>query len=45
MRLVLFNIGWMNLYRGETPDGPVVGGGANEVKYEVENFLPIGGWH
>ena len=45
MPLVLFNITWMNLYRGRTPDDPGVGGGASEVKYEVENFLPIGGWY
>ena len=45
MRLVLFNITWMNLYRGRTPDDPVARGGASEVKYEVENFLPIGGWY
>ena len=49
MRLVLFNIGWMERYQGRTPDDSIHGGGAyvdeHEHGSEVENFLPIGGWY
>jgi len=43
--LVLFNIGWMKNYRGQTADDKVVNGGRwvqdNEEGAEVWNFLPI----
>ena len=49
MPLVLFNICWMQHYRGQTPDDPIHGGGAYPDEhghgFEVENFLPIGGWY
>ena len=45
MSMVLFNIGWMKFYRGQTSDDPIVGGGSDVNKLEVENFLPLGGWH
>ena len=48
MRLVLFNIGWMERYQGQTPDDSIHGGGGYPDEhghgFEVENFLPIGGW-
>ena len=45
MPVVLFNVGWMKDYRGQTPDDPIVGGGADDEKLEDENFLPLDGWH
>ena len=49
MPLVLFNICWMQHYRGQTPDDPIHGGGAyldeHGHGFEVENFLSIGGWY
>ena len=49
MPLVLFNISWMERYQGQTPDDSIHGGGAypdeHRHGFEVENFLPIGGWY
>ena len=49
MALVLFNIGWMNYYRGLTKSDKIVNGGSyirdNEFGFEVTNFLPIGDWY
>ena len=49
MPLILFNIGWMQHYRGQTPDDSIHGGGGYVDEHahgsEVENFLPIGGWY
>ena len=45
MPMVLFNVGWMKDYRGQTPDDPIVGGGDNDEKLEDENFLPLDGRH
>ena len=45
MPMVLFNIGWMKYYRGQTSDDLIEGGGSDPNKLEVENFLPLGGWH
>ena len=49
MPMVLFNIGWMKEYRGQTSDDSIHGGGEyvdkHEHGFEVENFLPIGGWY
>ena len=48
MALVLFNITWMNRYRGQTASDRVYKGGKyveeNETGGEVYNFLPIDGW-
>lgn len=48
MPLVLFNIGWMQRYRGLTDDDRILNGGKyveeNETGAEVENFLPKGGF-
>ncbi|MEK6701138.1 MAG: DUF3883 domain-containing protein [Planctomycetota bacterium] len=45
--LVLFNIGWMKHYRGQTEDDKIVNGGAHVQKHheggEVWNFEPIKG--
>lgn len=44
-KLVLFNVGWMNHYRGVTDQDKIVNGGTyteeNETGGEVWNFLPI----
>ena len=49
MGLFLFNIGWMERYQGQTPDDSIHGGGGHVAEhghgFEVENFLPIGGWY
>ena len=49
MPMVLFNIGWMKEYRGQTSDDSIHGGGEYVAQhnhgFEVENFLPIGGWY
>ena len=49
MRLVLFKVGWMERYQGQSPDDSIHGGGGyvdeHEHGFEVENFLPIGGWY
>ena len=45
MPMVLFNVGWMIDYQGQSPDDPIVGGGANDEKLEDENFLPLDGRH
>ena len=46
MRLVLFNIGWMERCQGQTPDDSIHGGGGyvddHGHGFEVENFLRIG---
>ena len=45
MALVLFNIGWMKYYRGQTDSDGIVNGGKfvddNKTGFEIENFLPI----
>ena len=43
MPMVLFNVGWMKDYRGQTSDDPIIGGGSDDHKLEVENFLPLHG--
>ena len=49
MPMVLFNVGWMKDYRGQTSDDSIHGGGEyvdqHNHGFEVENFLPIGGWY
>ena len=49
MALVLFNIGWMKHYQGQTPSDRIINGGSyvkdNETGGEVENFRPHGDWH
>ena len=49
MALVLFNIGWMRYYRGQTQDDQIVNGGRwvkdNKSGGEVENFQPIKGFY
>ena len=46
MPLVLFNIGWMRRYRGQTRTDRIVNGGRfvqdNETGGEIRNFLPAG---
>ena len=46
MPLVLFNIGWMRRYRGQTETDRIVNGGQyvqdNETGSEIRNFLPAG---
>ena len=46
MPLVLFNIGWMRRYRGQTGTDRIVNGGQyvrdNETGGEIKNFLPAG---
>ncbi len=46
MPLVLFNIGWMRRYRGQTGTDRIVNGGRyiqdNETGGEIRNFLPAG---
>ena len=46
MPLVLFNIGWMRRYRGQTGTDRIVNGGQyirdNETGGEIRNFLPAG---
>ena len=45
MTLVLFNIGWMKNYKGQTEEDKIVNGGqyvkVNKRGNEVRNFLPI----
>ena len=45
MPLVLFNIGWMRRYRGQTQTDRIVNGGRyirdNETGGEIRNFLPV----
>ena len=45
MALVLFNIGWMQYYRGQTKSDRIFNGGSyvkeNKFGHEVENFQPI----
>lgn len=45
--MVLFNVGWMTRYRGDTPSDRIINGGRyvvdNGIGGEVENFLPRGG--
>ena len=45
MPMVLFNVGWMKDFRGQTGDDPIIGGGNNVEKLEDQNFLPLDGWH
>ena len=45
MPMILFNVGWMKYFRGQTPDDPIKGGGKTVEKLEDENFLPLGGRH
>ena len=45
MSMVLFNVGWMKDYQGQTSDDPIRGGGSDVIKLEVENFLSLGGRH
>lgn len=49
MALVIFNIGWMNDYRGQTSSDRIINGGSyvrdNETGGEIKNFLPIDGWY
>ena len=49
MALVIFNIGWMRFYRGQTESDLIVNGGSyvrdNKFGFEVENFRPIRGWY
>ena len=49
MPMVLFNIGWMKEYRGQTSDDSIHRGGKyvaqHSYGFEVENFLPIGDWY
>ena len=46
MPLVLFNIGWMRRYRGQTGTDRIINGGQyildNETGGEIRNFLPAG---
>ena len=48
MALVIFNIGWMIKYEGQTPSDRIVNGGRyvteNKRGGEVENFRDIDGW-
>ena len=47
MSLVLFNIGWMNHYRGQTPSDGIFNGGSyvaeHDTGHEVRNFEPANG--
>lgn len=47
MALVLFNIGWMKHYRGQTPSDGIFNGGSYVAEYdtghEVRNFEPANG--
>ena len=47
MPLVLFNIGWMKHYRGQTSSDRIFNGGRyveeNETGSEVRNFEPLDG--
>ena len=46
MALILFNIGWMKRYQGQTETDRIRNGGSwvveNKIGGEVENFLPLG---
>lgn len=46
MALIMFNIGWMKRYQGQTATDRISNGGSwvaeNEIGGEVENFLPLG---
>ncbi len=46
MALLIFNIGWMKHYKGQTQSDRIVNGGSyvseNQDGEEVKNFLPIG---
>ena len=48
MALVLFNIGWMQYYRGQTSSDRIINGGSyvrdNETGGEIKDFLPLGDW-
>ena len=48
MPLVLFNIGWMKYYRGQTQSDRIFNGGKyvkdNETGSEIRNFEPVDGW-
>ena len=48
MPLVLFNIGWMKHYQGQTPFDRISKGGRfvqkNKIGGEVRNFEPVDGW-
>jgi len=43
--MLLFNIGWMKDYRGETSYDSIERGGTDPNKLEVENFLPLRNWY
>ena len=49
MPMVLFNIGWMRHYRGQTSSDRIVNGGQyvtdNETGGEIRNFLTQGKYH
>jgi hypothetical protein len=46
-KMIFFNIGWMNYYRGNTDEDPIKKGGQyvdeNGHGYEIWNFLPFNG--
>lgn len=48
MRMIFFNIGWMEHYQGITSTDPLDGGGKfpdeNGYGYEIFNFLPFNGY-
>ncbi len=45
MEFIVFNIGWMRKYQGQTPNDKIINGGKfvndNNTGYEVKNFLPV----